>query len=90
MSDENRANNYSTFPPGQSADVQPEEPALPEQNQDQDEPVNVQGTFSSIMMFLMRQSYVAALVVMMVRYFCSSSPAGYPGDFFGNAHRGTR
>ena len=44
---------------------EPQQPTLivPEPSH---EPSDVQGLFSSIMMFLMRQSYIAALIIMMV------------------------
>eukprot|EP00794_Sanderia_malayensis_P018687 gene18687-20574_t len=58
---ESRRYDYRTFPG--SPNIQPELPAL--QSQQAAGPMNVQGTFSSILMFLMRQNYIAALIVMM-------------------------
>lgn len=47
----------------QYGSVQADEPTI--KSEDNEEPVVTQGTFSSIMMFLMRQSYIAALIIMM-------------------------
>ena len=47
--------------------MQPELPAV--QTEHPVEQISVQGTFSSIVMFLMRQNYIAALIVMMVSFF---------------------
>ena len=46
--------------------MQPELPAV--QTEHPVEQISVQGTFSSIVMFLMRQNYIAALIVMMVSF----------------------
>lgn len=56
----------------QYGSVQADEPTI--KSEDNEEPVVTQGTFSSIMMFLMRQSYIAALIIMMVcveKLFCT-------------------
>ena len=42
----------------------PVEPVMMEEEPEQ--PVHVQSTLSSMLMFLMRQSYIAALIIMMV------------------------
>ena len=57
-----RRYSYRTF--RGSPKIQPELPAV--QTELPVEPITVQGTFSSIIMFLMRQNYIAALLVMMV------------------------
>jgi hypothetical protein len=47
-----------------------EEPVQPvsHETRDAEENPDVQGTLGSIMMFLMRQSYIAALIIMMVSH----------------------
>ena len=53
-------NTVSSLP----EDVVTEEPVQP--IRDPEEYTGVQGTLGSIMMFLMHQSYIAALIIMMV------------------------
>lgn len=57
--------NYNTLGP-LPENVVAEEPV--QQIQEPDEYPGVQGTLGSIMMFLMRQSYIAALIIMMVSF----------------------
>ena len=58
-----RQTNYNTLGP-LPENVVSEEPVQP--IREPDEYPGVQGTLGSIMMFLMRQSYIAALIIMMV------------------------
>ena len=57
--------NYNTLGPVPESIVT-EEPVQP--IQEPYEYPGVQGTLGSIMMFLMRQSYIAALIIMMVSF----------------------
>ncbi len=61
-----RQTNYNTLGP-LPENVVAEEPVQP--IREPDEYPGVQGTLGSIMMFLMRQSYIAALIIMMVCNF---------------------
>ena len=58
-----RQTNYNSLGP-LPENVVAEEPVQP--IREPDEYPGVQGTLGSIMMFLMRQSYIAALIIMMV------------------------
>lgn len=71
MSSANDNPNYNTIERNPDDPV-PEEPVQPvshvRSEDTEEEPVEVQGTLGSIIMFLMRQSYIAALIIMMVSH----------------------
>ena len=77
MSSANDRPNYNTIE-RHPQDPVPEEPVQPitharREEADEESP-EVQGTLGSIMMFLMRQSYIAALIIMMVRHCSLNMP----------------